>query len=66
MCNFSNHSCAQAMNRKYKMPEEEILRIWEDFHSKHPDGLMTKESFLDSKEVSMHSGNRLLLFGFLG
>ena len=54
MCNFSNHSCAQAMNRKYKMPEEEILRIWEDFHSKHPDGLMTKESFLDSKEVSMH------------
>ena len=39
------------MIRKYKMSEEEILKIWDDFHAKHPDGFMTKESFLDTKEV---------------
>ena len=39
------------MIRKYKMSEEEILKIWDDFYAKHPDGFMTKESFLDTKEV---------------
>ena len=39
------------MIRKYKMSEEEILKIWDEFYAKHPDGFMTKESFLGSKEV---------------
>ena len=39
------------MIRKYKMSEEEILKIWDEFHAKHPDGFMTKESFLGTKEV---------------
>ena len=41
------------MIRKYKMSEEEILKIWDEFHAKHPDGFMTKESFLDTKEVTV-------------
>ena len=39
------------MMRKYKMSEEEIKKIWDEFYAKHPDGFMTKESFLDTKEV---------------
>ena len=39
------------MIRKYKMSEEEILKIWEEFYAKHPDGFMSKESFLATKEV---------------
>ena len=41
------------MMRKYKMSEEEILKIWDEFYAKHPDGFMSKESFLDTKEVKL-------------
>ena len=45
------------MIRKYKMSEEEILKIWDEFYAKHPDGFMNKESFLATKEVIVITRN---------
>ena len=43
------------MMRKYKLTEEEVLGMWDDFYKKHPDGFMSKDSFLATKEVPSYS-----------
>ena len=55
------------MVKKYKMSEEEVLKVWQHFHILHvphvlqvwqhfhdqnPDGDMTRESFLNTMEVN--------------
>ena len=39
------------MIKKYHMKEEEVLKIWDEFHEQNPGGEMTKEDFLLTKEV---------------
>lgn len=50
------------MIRKYKMTEEEILKIWDEFYAKHPDGFMTKESFLATKEDKTYASAMFAVF----
>ena len=39
------------MMKKHNFTKKEVVKIWDEFFSKHPDGLMSKQSFLETKEV---------------
>ena len=41
------------MIKKYHMKEGEVLKIWDEFHEQNPDGEMSREDFLLTKEVNI-------------
>ena len=41
----------QVMILKYKLKREDVLETWDQFYEQNPDGFMSKENFLENKEV---------------
>jgi len=58
----AKEEAVSVMIRKYKMSEEEILKIWDEFYAKHPDGFMNKESFLATKEDKIYASAMFAVF----
>lgn len=50
------------MIKKYHMKEGEVLKVWDQFHEQNPDGEMTREDFLLTKEDKTYAAAMFAFF----